>query len=268
MLQGKNISVQYGAQTAVHQVSFTLQPGQWLMLAGPNGAGKSTLIRAIAQTIPYTGRITLDGNDLRSLRPAERAKQIAVLSQHHSAQYGYTVEEIVQLGRYAHRKGFLSSKPDGEDPCVDDALSLTGLTEYRRRSVLTLSGGELQRVFLAQVFAQNPKVLLLDEPANHLDLPYQQHIFSLLSQWLHLKYQQHILDLVARWLCRPDRAVVSVVHDLGLAKKYGTHALLMHQGNCVAYGETDAVLTASNLQAVYGMDVYAWMQDLLSQWNA
>ena len=252
MLQGKNISVQYSAQTAVHQVSFTLQPGQWLMLAGPNGAGKSTLIRAIAQTIPYTGRITLDGNDLRSLRPAERAKQIAVLSQHHSAQYGYTVEEIVQLGRYAHRKGFLSSKPDGEDPCVDDALSLTGLTEYRRRSVLTLSGGELQRVFLAQVFAQNPKVLLLDEPANHLDLPYQQHIFSLLSQWLQTS----------------GRAVLSVVHDLSLAKKYGTHALLMHQGNCVAYGETDAVLTASNLQAVYGMDVYAWMQDLLSQWNA
>ena len=252
MLQGKNISVQYGVQTAVHQVSFTLQPGQWLMLAGPNGAGKSTLIRAIAQTIPYTGRITLDGNDLRSLRPAERAKQIAVLSQHHSAQYGYTVEEIVQLGRYAHRKGFLSSKPDGEDPCVDDALSLTGLTEYRRRSVLTLSGGELQRVFLAQVFAQNPKVLLLDEPANHLDLPYQQHIFSLLSQWLQTS----------------GRAVLSVVHDLSLAKKYGTHALLMHQGNCVAYGETDAVLTASNLQAVYGMDVYAWMQDLLSQWNA
>ena len=252
MLQGENISVQYGAQTAVHQVSFMLQPGQWLMLAGPNGAGKSTLIRAIAQTIPYTGRITLDGNDLRSLRPAERAKQIAVLSQHHSAQYGYTVEEIVQLGRYAHRKGFLSSKPDGEDPCVDDALSLTGLTEYRRRSVLTLSGGELQRVFLAQVFAQNPKVLLLDEPANHLDLPYQQHIFSLLSQWLQTS----------------GRAVLSVVHDLSLAKKYGTHALLMHQGNCVAYGETDAVLTASNLQAVYGMDVYAWMQDLLSQWNA
>ena len=252
MLQGENISVQYGVQTAVHQVSFTLQPGQWLMLAGPNGAGKSTLIRAIAQTIPYTGRITLDGNDLRSLRPAERAKQIAVLSQHHSAQYGYTVEEIVQLGRYAHRKGFLSSKPDGEDPCVDDALSLTGLTEYRHRSVLTLSGGELQRVFLAQVFAQNPKVLLLDEPANHLDLPYQQHIFSLLSQWLQTS----------------GRAVLSVVHDLSLAKKYGTHALLMHQGNCVAYGETDAVLTASNLQAVYGMDVYAWMQDLLSQWNA
>ena len=252
MLQGKNISVQYGAQTAVHQVSFTLQPGQWLMLAGPNGAGKSTLIRAIAQTIPYTGRITLDGRDLRFLRPAERARQIGVLSQHNSAQYGYTVEEIVQLGRYAHRKGFLSSKPEGEDQRVDSALALTGLTEYRHRSVLTLSGGELQRVFLAQVFAQDPRVLLLDEPANHLDLPYQQHIFSLLSDWLR----------------EPGRAVLSVVHDLSLAKKYGTHALLMHRGNSVAYGETDAVLTPFNLQSVYGMDVFAWMKDLLSQWNA
>ena len=252
MLQGENLSVQYGAQTAVNRVSFSLQPGQWLMLAGPNGAGKSTLIRAVAQTIPYTGRITLDGRDLRSLRPAERARQIAVLSQHNSAQYGYTVEEIVQLGRYAHRKGFLSSKPEGEDQRVDGALALTGLTEYRHRSVLTLSGGELQRVFLAQVFAQDPKVLLLDEPANHLDLPYQQHIFSLLSDWLR----------------QPGRAVLSVVHDLSLAKKYGTHALLMHRGNSVAYGETNAVLTPSNLQSVYGMDVSAWMKDLLSQWNA
>ena len=252
MLQGENLSVQYGAQTAVNRVSFSLQPGQWLMLAGPNGAGKSTLIRAVAQTIPYTGRITLDGRALRSLRPAERARQIAVLSQHNSAQYGYTVEEIVQLGRYAHRKGFLSSKPEGEDQRVDSALALTGLTEYRHRSVLTLSGGELQRVFLAQVFAQDPKVLLLDEPANHLDLPYQQHIFSLLSDWLR----------------EPGRAVLSVVHDLSLAKKYGTHALLMHRGHSVAYGETDAVLTPSNLQSVYGMDVSAWMKDLLSQWNA
>ena len=252
MLQGENVTVQYGAQTAVHQVSFSLRPGQWLMLAGPNGAGKSTLIRAVAQTIPYTGRITLDGRDLRSLRPAERARQVAVLSQHNSAQYGYTVEEIVQLGRYAHRKGFLSSKPEGEDQRVDGALALTGLTEYRHRSVLTLSGGELQRVFLAQVFAQDPKVLLLDEPANHLDLPYQQHIFSLLSDWLR----------------EPGRAVLSVVHDLSLAKKYGTHALLMHRGNSVAYGETNAVLTPSNLQSVYGMDVSAWMKDLLSQWNA
>ena len=252
MLQGENVTVQYGAQTAVHQVSFSLRPGQWLMLAGPNGAGKSTLIRAVAQTIPYTGRITLDGRDLRSLRPAERARQVAVLSQHNSAQYGYTVEEIVQLGRYAHRKGFLSSKPEGEDQRVDSALALTGLTEYRHRSVLTLSGGELQRVFLAQVFAQDPRVLILDEPANHLDLNYQQQIFSLIQDWLGM----------------PGRAVLSVVHDLSLAKKYGTHALLMHRGHSVAYGETDAVLTPSNLQSVYGMDVSAWMKDLLSQWNA
>ncbi len=157
----------------------------------------------------------------------------------------------MQLGRYAHRKGFLSSKPEGENQRVDGALALTGLTEYRHRSVLTLSGGELQRVFLAQVFAQDPKVLLLDEPANHLDLPYQQHIFSLLSDWLR----------------EPGRAVLSVVHDLSLAKKYGTHALLMHRGYSVAYGETGAVLTPSNLQSVYGMDVYGWMKDVLSQWN-
>lgn len=116
---------------------------------------------------------------------------------------------------------------------------------------MTLSGGELQRTFLAQVFAQNPKILILDEPANHLDLKYQQHIFS----------------LIAEWLKTPGRAVLSVVHDLSLARKYGTHAVLMNQGKCIAQGEADGVFTPENLQAVYGMDVYGFMRDMLGQWN-
>ena len=115
---------------------------------------------------------------------------------------------------------------------------------------LTLSGGELQRTFLAQVFAQNPKLLILDEPANHLDLIYQKHIFSLIEAWLK----------------QPGRAVISVVHDLSLAKKYGTHAVLMDRGRCAAQGKTDEVMTRERLEAVYGMDVYGWMRDLLGQW--
>ena len=120
----------------------------------------------------------------------------------------------------------------------------TGLTALRRASVLTLSGGELQRTFLAQVFAQNPKLLILDEPANHLDLIYQKHIFSLIEAWLK----------------QPGRAVISVVHDLSLAKKYGTHAVLMDRGRCAAQGKTAEVMTRERLEAVYGMDVYGWMR--------
>ena len=134
---------------------------------------------------------------------------------------------------------------------MENALALTGLTGLRKSNVLTLSGGELQRTFLAQVFAQDPEILILDEPANHLDLVYQKHIFSLIHEWLKT----------------PERAVLSVVHDLSLAKKYGTHAVLMNYGRCVSQGRIDDVLTPENLQAVYDMDVYSWMREMLGQWE-
>ena len=128
---------------------------------------------------------------------------------------------------------------------------MTGLAELRHASMLTLSGGETQRVFLAQVFAQDPQVLILDEPANHLDLKYQKHIFSLIREWLK----------------EPGRAVLSVVHDLSLARRYGTHAILMDQGKSVSRGPIGEVMTSGNLEQVYGMNVYEWMQEMLSQWQ-
>jgi len=128
---------------------------------------------------------------------------------------------------------------------------MTGLTGLRRASMLTLSGGEQQRVFLAQVFAQDPQILILDEPANHLDLKYQQHIFSLIRQWL----------------AEPGRAVLSVVHDLSLARMYGTHAILMDHGKSISQGEIGLVMTPEHLNPVYGMDVFSWMQAMLSQWS-
>ena len=251
MLKANHITVRYGDHTVVSDLSFDLKEGQWLMLAGPNGAGKSTLIETIAQGVPYAGSITLEGKDIRRYRAAQLARKIGVLSQKNSVGYGYTVEEVVGLGRYAYTSSFLSPRDDAGKNQVEKALALTGLTELRHASVLTLSGGELQRTFLAQVFAQDPQILILDEPANHLDLVYQKHIFSLIEQWLK----------------KPGRAVLSVVHDLNLAKRYGTHAVLISQGKCTAQGEINQVLTPENLRAVYDMDVYAWMNDMLQQWQ-
>lgn len=251
MLAAKNVTVRYGDNIIVDNLSFLLEEGQWLMLVGPNGAGKSTLINAISQGVPYTGEILLEGRNIRKYRPAQLAQKIGVLAQHNHVGYSYTVEEVVSLGRYAHSSGFLSSRDDDGEAQVENALRLTGMEPLRHASVLTLSGGELQRTFLAQVFAQNPQILILDEPANHLDLVYQKHIFSLIHEWLK----------------QPGRAVVSVVHDLSLARRYGTHAVLMHHGRCVMQGEMSCVLTADNLRRVYDMDVYAWMRDMLSQWQ-
>lgn len=251
MLRAENVTVRYGEHTVVDGLSFTLEPGQWLMLAGPNGAGKSTLIETIAQGVPYTGRIELEGRDIRTYKAAQLARRVGVLAQKNAVGYAYTVEEVVGLGRYAYTSSFLSTRDEGGRDQVERALELTGLTQLRHASVLTLSGGELQRAFLAQVFAQNPQILILDEPANHLDLLYQKHIFSLIQDWLR----------------ESGRAVISVVHDLSLARRYGTHAVLMHQGKCVAQGETGSVMTPENLQRVYGMDVYGWMREMLGQWQ-
>ena len=250
MLKAQNVSVRYGDHVVVDNLSFHLQEGQWLMLAGPNGAGKTTLIKAVAQGVPYTGAITLAGKNIRRYRPLHLAQKIGVLSQKNNVGYSYTVEEVVGLGRYAHAKGFYSNRDEDGEARVEQALQLTGLTGLRKASVLTLSGGELQRAFLAQVFAQDPEILILDEPANHLDLVYQKHIFSLIHEWLR----------------QPGRAVLSVVHDLSLAKKYGTHGVLMDHGRCVAQGRLDNVLSPENLRSVYDMDVYGWMREMLGQW--
>ena len=232
-------------------LSFRLNEGEWLMLAGPNGAGKSTLIEAIAQGVPYTGTIRWGNEDIRSLKSSAFAQRIGVLSQKNNVSYAYTVEEIVGLGRYAYKAGLFSGRDDRGREQVDKALEMTGLTELRHASMLTLSGGEMQRVFLAQVFAQNPQVLILDEPANHLDLKYQQHIFSLIRKWLE----------------EPGRAVLSVVHDLSLARRCGSHAILMDRGRCISQGAIRDVMTPDHLQQVYGMNVYEWMQEMLSQWQ-
>ena len=251
MLKAENLTVRYGERIIVDNLSFHLKEGQWLMLAGPNGAGKSTLIRAISQGVPFAGSITLAGKDIRRYKPAQLARKIGVLAQHNNVGYAYTVEEVVGLGRYAHARGFLGGRDDEGEARMENALALTGLTQMRRASVLTLSGGELQRTFLAQVFAQDPEILILDEPANHLDLVYQKHIFSLIRQWL----------------AQPGRAVLSVVHDLSLAKKYGTHAVLMDGGRCISQGRAEEVLTPQHLNSVYRMDVFDWMRGMLKQWE-
>ena len=250
MLEVRDMTVRYGAREVVAGAGFTVREGEWLMVAGPNGAGKSTLLNALAQGVPYTGLATLSGRDIRLMRPRERARWLGTLAQSHAVSYAFTVEEIVRMGRYAYATAF-SGMTGADEAAVEDALSLTGMLAYRNHSVLTLSGGELQRAFLAQVFAQNPRLLLLDEPTNHLDLRYQQQVFELIRQWLQT----------------PGRAAVSVVHDLSLALRYGTHALLLQDGHALASGDIRKALSPQALDTAYGMDVRGWMRELLEPWQ-
>ncbi|HWQ07208.1 MAG TPA: ABC transporter ATP-binding protein [Feifaniaceae bacterium] len=250
LLEVKDLTVRYGALTILDKVSFSLEEDDWLMLVGPNGAGKSTIVNAVSQGAPYSGEVRCLGKDVRRYRSGELAKCLGVLSQTHTVGYAFTVESVVRLGRYAYAPGVFGGARDEDDAAVRRALELTGMTAFAHQSVLTLSGGELQRTFLAQLFAQNPRVLILDEPTNHLDLVYQKQVF----------------ELIANWLKTPGRAVVSVVHDLSLAKAYGTHALLLNHGKTVAQGTLEEVFTPEHLNSAYDMDVSEWMRTMLSQW--
>ena len=251
MLRAEHLTVRYGEKNVLQGISMEVKEGEWWAVVGPNGAGKSTLAGALGRTVIYEGTVTLQGKDILEIAPREYAQKVGVLSQNHSAVYGFTVEEVVNLGRYARHTGlFRKGDPEGTKK-VDEALSLTGLTNMRKRNMLTLSGGECQRVFLAQVLCQDPEILILDEPANHLDLPFQQELFSLIGEWLK----------------EPGRAVITVMHDLSLARKYGSHALLLDRGRSMAQGKISKVLTPETLKNVYGMDVYGWMREMLMQWK-
>ncbi len=250
MLKVEHLSVAYGDLTILNDVSFTLFPGEWLMIVGPNGAGKSTLINAITGGVPAMGHVYFEGKDARVMKPHELARGIGVLSQSHFVGYSFSVEEVVRLGRYAYAPTIFS-RHSGEEDAVRQALQQTGLWEQRHQSVLTLSGGELQRTFLAQTFCQDPKLLLLDEPTNHLDLVYQKQVF----------------ELIQGWLQQQGRAVISVVHDLSLARTYGTRALLLDRGQVVADGPMADVFSDEVLNRVYHMDVRDWMVRMLAQWK-
>lgn len=251
LLDVKNLSVRYGGMTVVDDVSFALDEGQWLMLVGPNGAGKSTIVHAISKGVDYTGEICYLGKDIKQYKPHEWAKNVGVLSQSHSVGYAFTVGEVVRLGRYAYAPRLFSERSGENEKYVEEAMEMTGLTHMVNKSILTLSGGELQRTFLAQLFAQNPKILVLDEPTNHLDLVYQKQTFALIQEWLR----------------GSGRAVISVVHDLSLAKAYGTHALLLNQAKTIACGKIDEVFVPESLNSAYNMDVRTWMLQMLEQWK-
>lgn len=252
LLDVKNLTVRYDALTILDDVNFSLDEGQWLMIVGPNGAGKSTIVNAVSQGVPYTGEIRYLDRDVKRYRSYELARNIGILSQSHFVGYAFTVGSVVRLGRYAHAPGVFSGNREEDERKVEQALEQTGMTKFVDQSVLTLSGGELQRTFLAQLFAQDPRVLILDEPTNHLDLVYQKQTF----------------ELIQFWLKTPGRAVVSVVHDLSLAMAFGTHALLLDKGKTIQYGATEEVFTPKHLDKAYEMDVSGWMRTMLGQWTA
>ena len=250
-LEAREVSVDRGGRRLLSGVSFTLCAGEWLAVAGPNGAGKSTLLRALTGEWGHGGTVLLDGRSLPDYQPRERAALIGLMDQASFGQFAFTVEEVVSMGRYPYRRGIFHTGDEGGEQAIEAALRETGLLPLRHRSVLTLSGGEKQRCALAQALCQQPQVLLLDEPANHLDLNYQKELY----------------EIIDSWRLAPGRAVITVLHDLSAARRFASKALLIAEGRPLAYGSAAEALSDACLQAAWQMDVAQWMREMGAYWQ-
>ncbi|OOM07493.1 putative siderophore transport system ATP-binding protein YusV [Clostridium saccharobutylicum] len=251
LLDVKNISCGYDKIDIIKDATFEAKRGEVLCIVGPNGCGKSTLLKAIGKLIEYKGKISLDSNDIKNLSVKKFAKNIALMTQSNNIYFPYTVYETVALGRYAYLKGILSSLSKEDDLIVMKSIKSVGLIDLKDKLINELSGGQLQRVFLAKSFAQDPEVILLDEPTNHLDL----------------KCQIEILEYLSLWAKENNKIVIAVLHDLNLVNLFGEKVILLSQGEIISKGTPKEVFLKDNLKNVYNIDVKNFMINALKQWQ-
>ncbi|WP_050929478.1 heme ABC transporter ATP-binding protein [Aestuariivita boseongensis] len=235
------ITVSLGRKQVLHAVDLTARPGQITAIVGPNGSGKSTLLRALCADVPYGGQITINGQDVRGLKPWKLASLRAVLPQSSTLAFPFQVIEIVRLG--------LQSGTNAEqDEIAHAALARVGLAGYEYRFFQELSGGEQQRAQLARAICQvwhplqdgSPRWLLLDEPVSSLDIAHQLQVME-----------------IARGFAARGGGVVTVMHDLNLTARYADALALMKNGTLVAHGSLCDVLTDENLSNAYECSLQA-----------
>ena len=243
-LEVQDLSVELGSARVVDGVSFAAASGELLGLIGPNGAGKTTLLRAVLGVQPaLAGTVRIDGRARAAIPRRALAQRLAYLPQGGFAHWPMNVEHVVALGRLAHQPALRGPARDDLD-AVARAMRAADVEHLRGRPVTRLSGGERMRVHLARVIAGEPEIVLADEPVASLDPAHQLRVMSLLAA-----------------LAADGGTVVVVLHDLTLAARYCRRVLLMDAGRVAAAGTPDAVLSAANLAATYGIEAVSGEHD-------
>ena len=237
MLEIKNLTCGYESGFFLKNITFNVANGELMGIIGPNGSGKSTLLRAISRVLkPVSGEILLKGEEIGKMKFRELAQRISVVSQStENEMFNFTVREYILLGRTPYRKRFQILESEVDDRIVAEAMSLTDVAYLSERSIRELSGGERQRAIIARALAQEPELLLLDEPTTHLDIGHQVEI----------------LDLVKKLNRERNLTVVIVLHDLNLASLYCNRLLLLKEGTVHSAGTPEQILTYSIIEEVY-----------------
>ncbi len=239
-IAAEDLCVRYDPRfpAVLNGASLRIAEGKITVLIGPNGSGKSTLLKTLARQLePESGRVILNGRDIRSVPSRELAKSLGILFQEHHAPGDLTVEELVFHGRYPYG-GLFQSLTQIDLEAVEEALQLTDLLALRHRPLSELSGGQRQLAWIAMALAQEPRYLFLDEPTTFLDLAHQ---FDL-------------MDLIRRLNRNSGKTVILVLHDLNLAARYADSIVAMRHGRIVASGAPDEVLTTEILRTVFDVE--------------
>jgi iron complex transport system ATP-binding protein len=241
VLEARGVSAGYPGRRVLRELDFSAFAGELVAIVGPNGAGKSTLVRVLAGTLPVTaGEVRLFGRRLDKLARRDIARRLAVVPQESDVAFGFSVRQVVMMGRAPHQSGLLLARPEDEQ-AVDSALDRVDLGAIADRPVGELSGGERRRVVIARALAQRAELLLLDEPTAHLDMRHAVELYETARREVEQR----------KVLC------VAVMHDLAAAARWADRAVLMVDGSVRAQGPVDEVLDPALLEPAFDVRLRA-----------
>lgn len=248
MLNLQNVSFSGERKKILDNINIDILKGDFFCIIGINGSGKTTLLKAISNLIDYEGDIFIEKKNIKKIKITEFARKLAFMEQVRNFEYHYKVIDIVLFARYPFRKGIFNDFLDDDYRICENALTFLGLIDKKNSLITELSGGEQQRVFLAQIFAQNSDILILDEPTSFLDL----------------RYKIEILEYIKKWAIDNQKTIVCALHDLEFAIKYSTKVALMDRGKILEIGEPKKIILSQNMKECFKVDIPSFYREFLS----